>query len=158
MKKLKHIAVTVVFVVLVIFLVWKSTWNDFLIWAVDDGDESIVAALLATGAKADATYIARETALSLAARQSDPSMAKLLIAHGAQVNLPDRYGFTPLMEAARKGNLEMVRTLLAAGADPTMFDNAQAKTALDIVPADRPEVAKVLKDAVAPKPKAEAAP
>jgi ankyrin repeat protein len=146
---------TVLFVVLVAFLVWWRAWDDFLVWAVNDDDESIVKALLATGAKVDAVYIRGQTALYQAAQKGNLGIVKLLVSRGAKVNSVDKDGGTPLSVAAYHGHTEVVRTLLAAGADPSLVDH-EGKRALDQVPKDKPELEKLLKEAVPPRPRAEA--
>ena len=149
--------VTVLFVVLVAFLIWRFTWNDLFIMAVNDDYESIAKVFLATGAKADAVYIRGQTALYQAAQTGSLGMVKLLLSHGAKVNSVDKDGGTPLIVAAYHGHIEVVRALLAAGADPSLVDH-QGKRALDNVPKDKPELEKLLKEAVPPRPRAEAEP
>jgi ankyrin repeat protein len=149
--------VTVFIVVVVALSIWRFWWDDLLIMAVDDGYESVVKALLATRANVDAVYVRGETALYQAAQKGNLGMVKLLLSHGAKVNAAAKDGDTPLSVAAYHGYLEVVRTLLAAGADPSVADR-DGKRALDKVPKDHPEIEKLLKEAVPPRPRAEAEP
>jgi ankyrin repeat protein len=146
MGKLGNFVMTAVFVLVCAGLIWWRAWDSLFIWAADNEAESLAKALLATGAKVDATYIAGETALSIVARKGDSAMVKLLVSHGAKVNALDNSKVTPLSEAVSHGHAEVVSVLLAAGADPTLPDR-QGKTAFDKVPADKPELAQLLKDA-----------
>jgi len=136
----------VLIAVVVVGVIWWKWWDSFLVWAVEDGDELIVKALLATRASVDATYLFGETALFVAAQKGDESMVKLLLSRGATVNATNRHKVTPLSEAARKGHLAVVRALLSAGANPTLADT-NGKTARDMVPPDRPEIAQLLEPA-----------
>lgn len=98
--------------------------------AREDG-APIVAALLASGADADAENKAGRTALHIAARTArDTRVIDLLLANGAEVNARDGEEATPLHIAARNNPAAAVsRRLLQAGADPDLPHDPKDGTA-----------------------------
>ena len=81
-----------------------------LVFAVRSGAPKTVAYLLKQpGIQIDATNMADETALMLAANANDLASANLLIEAGASVNRPN---WTPLHYAASKGYTAMMRLLI----------------------------------------------
>ena len=81
-----------------------------LVFAVRSGAPKTVAYLLKQpGIQIDATNMADETALMLAANANDLASANLLIEAGASVNRPN---WTPLHYAASKGHTAMIRLLI----------------------------------------------
>ena len=133
-----------------------------LVFAVRSGAPKTVAYLLKQpGIQIDATNMADETALMLAANANDLASANLLIEAGASVNRPkwtplhyaaskgytgmmrllienDAYvdaespnGTTPLMMAAYYASPNAVKLMLEEGADP-LLKNQDGQTALDM--------------------------
>jgi ankyrin repeat protein len=133
-----------------------------LVFAVRSGAPKTVAYLLKQpGIQIDATNMADETALMLAANANDLASANLLIEAGASVNRPkwtplhyaaskgytgmmrllienDAYvdaespnGTTPLMMAAYYSSPNAVKLMLEEGADP-LLKNQDGQTALDM--------------------------
>ena len=133
-----------------------------LVFAVRSGAPKTVAYLLKQpGIQIDATNMADETALMLAANANDLASANLLIEAGASVNRPkwtplhyaaskgytgmmrllienDAYidaespnGTTPLMMAAYYASPNAVKLVLEEGADP-LLRNQDGQTALDM--------------------------
>ena len=81
-----------------------------LVFAVRSGAPKTVAYLLKQPSiQIDATNMADETALMLAANANDLALANLLIEAGASVNRPK---WTPLHYAASKGHTAMMRLLI----------------------------------------------
>ncbi|KAF4626279.1 hypothetical protein G7Y89_g11882 [Cudoniella acicularis] len=92
-----------------------------LFWAVDKGHETIVKALLSTGAVdinlKDKTIFCR-TPLLLAADTGNPSAVKLLLDNGAELESRDsEYDSTPILWASWKGHEGVVGLLLESGGD-----------------------------------------
>ena len=89
-----------------------------LMLAATEGQGPIVAALLAAGAKVNATDRDGGTALIWAARGTGPSASAIisdLLAAGADVHARDATGRTPLSEAAMFGKPVVVPLLVKAG-------------------------------------------
>lgn len=83
--------------------------------AAEEGDEEMVAALLAMGAPPDYQSVC-EQALHRAAKTDSAEVVKVLLQAGADPNLPDVDDWTPLMWRQTPG---VARRLLAGGADLT---------------------------------------
>lgn len=83
--------------------------------AVERASRSVVDALLACGANADAVDDKGRTTLSYAASRGalDEGILELLLSRGLDANSPDAEGRTPLVHAARSDRLGAVRTLIA---------------------------------------------
>jgi ankyrin repeat protein len=106
--------------------------------AAAEGDERLLAALLAAGAPVNAVArddAALRTALHRALEgeededemlevegngdESEMQTVRLLLAHKADVNVADAAGRTPLHQAVSRGRHALARLLLSAGADPS---------------------------------------
>jgi ankyrin repeat protein len=95
----------------------RQKWNTVLWLATESNRPDIVRALVAAGAKDQATgYL--ETALMWAASAGHEDIVRSLLANGSDVNATDDFGYTALDGAAMKGDLEIVKLLLQYGADP----------------------------------------
>lgn len=86
------------------------------------GDAAAVSALLAAGAKPDASDADGATALHWAADAGTVAAVRALLAGGAAVDAVDGDGATPLMYAALRGHADAATALLDAGADPDAVD------------------------------------
>lgn len=88
--------------------------------AVEEDQQELAAALLASEASVDAEDEFGETALYKASQQNNAVMAQLLLQKGAKVDTPNEYRWTPLFRAAAGGFPAVVRVLMASGADPSL--------------------------------------
>jgi ankyrin repeat protein len=97
-----------------------------LVPAVSQGNISDVAALLSSGADANAREdtAPHRSLLIIAAEEDYGDIASLLVAHGADVNAKSEDGSTALMNAAAEGNAEIVSLLISKGADLNTADNS----------------------------------
>ena len=88
--------------------------------AVALGDETMVRALLASGAdvnaKCDQQMLAGQTPLHIAAGRNNTTIMRLLLDKGARVNVKDAMGATPLHESASHGSKDAAALLLKSGA------------------------------------------
>lgn len=84
----------------------------------------ICRALVAAGAKVNASSRAGLTPLHYAARSNEATLAGFLLSAGADVNARDPKGMTPLHYAAQKGSEEVVQVLLNAGAKRDLKNRA----------------------------------
>jgi len=118
---LRFFVVVVTFVVLVLSVVpavrAATNADAQLIEAAKAGQPTVVRALLAQRADANAREADGTTALHWAVRSDDRPTVAALIKAGADVSATNRYGVTPLALAATNGNAGMVDALLNAGAD-----------------------------------------
>ena len=86
--------------------------------AVQRGDRTAVAALLAQRVDVDAAQDDGTTALHWAAYLNDAETSAALIRAGARADAPNRYRVTPLALASQNGNAAIIEQLVAAGVDP----------------------------------------
>jgi ankyrin repeat protein len=93
-----------------------STAAGSLLAAAGKGDAQRVKALLAQGAKVNATNDLGETALHEAARAGSRETVNLLLRGRANPNAADTFGWTPLHAAAWEGRTDIAEVLLARGA------------------------------------------
>ena len=104
----------------------RQKWNTVLWLATDANRPDIVRALVAAGAKDQATgYL--ETALMWAASAGHEDIVRSLLANGSDVNATDDFGDTALDGAVMKDDVEIVKLLLQHGADPKRNPLVQAK-------------------------------
>jgi hypothetical protein len=109
--------------------------------AIEEGDTTGLARMLATTPPDTAIDKAGRTLLMVAVEEANLPAIELLLARGASVSLADAQGATALSMAAELGFQEAVEVLLAAGADPnprdlsgmTPLDLAEEQGAHDIV-------------------------
>jgi hypothetical protein len=92
-----------------------------LLEAAADGDAASAAALLASGASADARHApGGDTPLMRAARRGHMEVARVLLDAGADASAQRADDFTPLILAVFYGHETIARLLVERGADPAM--------------------------------------
>jgi ankyrin repeat protein len=122
--------------------------NSRLLAAVIDGDEDAVAALIATGASADAAaHDGQWPALHLAIEFDHPAIVVRLLEAGATINPTSRRFRTPLQHAVEvevallrldpdgPRDLRLIQPLLDAGADPLAVSKERPETPLELASA-----------------------
>lgn len=90
-------------------------WTALFI-ALDQNHPEIAGILLARGANPNATSLARDTPLIVAAHGGDTASVARLIQLGARVNVANKWGYSPLGLAADNGETACVQLLLSNGA------------------------------------------
>ena len=95
----------------------QSDGTSALLYAVYQGDEALVDALVKAGASVNHRNDYGANTMGEAAMQGNVAILNSLLAHGADPNLANLEGETPLMVVARAGNLAAAELLLAHGAD-----------------------------------------
>jgi ankyrin repeat protein len=85
--------------------------------AAEQGNKTLIRALLDARADVNAAQVDGMTALHWAVYRDDVETAGLLVRSGAKVNAVNRYGVPPLSLACTNGNSDLVALLLSAGAD-----------------------------------------
>ncbi len=116
MKKLPHVAVSVL--LLILLLAWRSAAAGPVADAAEQGDVEAVRDLLRAGTDVNDTHGDGMTALHWAAEHGDAELAAILIYAGANVEAGTRIGnYTPLHIASRHGHADVVTLLLKARAD-----------------------------------------
>ena len=101
-------------------LQWAAHWNDL----------DTVKALLAAGAKPNASNRYGVTPLHEAATIGSAPIVSALLRAGAKANAVYGEGETALMLASRSGSVESVKLLLEAGADVNAAEKFRGQTAL----------------------------
>ena len=97
---------------------WKPPRNEkAMIIAAQEGQETVVRALLEAGADVNKTLDKGATPLYIAAQNSHEAVVRALIELGADVNKAKDNGVTPLFIAAQNGHEAVVRALIELGAD-----------------------------------------
>ena len=86
--------------------------------ACQNGNETLIKALLKAGADPNTTLRGGETALMTASRTGLLKPVDHLIEKGAKVTATEQNGQTALMWAAAEGHAQVVAKLIACGADP----------------------------------------
>ena len=100
----------------------RGAGRTLLMMASSDGEEALLAALLARGASVDQQDSEGGTALQFASLECHTAVVAALLERGASVDLQDNDGGTALMFASQENSPTVVRQLLAAGADPSLCD------------------------------------
>jgi len=93
-----------------------------LMFAAQQGDETVVSRLITAGAEVNARNANGGTPLMYAALGGSATVAELLLAAGARHDVKAKLGWTALEVAAVKGHVSLARRLLDAGADPDVRD------------------------------------
>ena len=88
-----------------------------LLEAAEDGDTTLIAQLLDSGADVNAVIRGDGTPLIGAAREGHMAAIRLLLDRGADVNLGVNGDGNPLIVAADNGHIDVVKLLLERGAD-----------------------------------------
>lgn len=86
-----------------------------LMYAVENGNISLVNFLLKKNAKTEARDLSGKTALMTAAISGMANIVEALILHGANIEARDFLGLTALMTASEKGQTEVVAMLIQYG-------------------------------------------
>lgn len=86
-----------------------------LMYAVENGNISLVNFLLKKNAKTEARDLSGKTALMMAAISGMANIVEALILHGANIEARDFLGLTALMIASEKGQTEVVAMLIQYG-------------------------------------------
>jgi ankyrin repeat protein len=97
-----------------------------LMYACENGNESVVARLIKAGSKVNATNNKGKTALTYACRQGHEVVVSKLLEAGANINAKDGYGQTALQIACYNGHGDTVTQLVEKNADINATDNSGA--------------------------------
>lgn len=125
-----------------------SLHQSALMKAARYGHADVVKALIGAGANLALTTETGNTALMLAAEAGTIESAKALLRVTSALDTKNNVGDTALILAARNGHEDVVTALLKAGANPRLKNNRRQEAA-DVVPADKPQLAKLISDAKA---------
>jgi ankyrin repeat protein len=128
---------------------FSGGWTALMMAAQQNQLEVAKALAAATGINIDARNPQNYTAMMLAAGHGHLEIMNLLLDHGADVNARNYADGTALGMAAQSGHLHVVRALLARGADPAAKNRAGATAETAAALASHPEIAELLKKAVA---------
>ena len=101
-----------------------------LMEAAQEGYETLVEYLIASGAKVTNVANNGDTALDLAAENGHTKICQALLAAGAKLEHRSEGGRTPLMRAARQGHEHTVDFLIKAGADVNLYSENNEHTVL----------------------------
>ena len=89
-----------------------------LMWAADNGDETVLSMILRAGAQPNVPDRDGQTALHHAAARGYAAIIKILFEAGADIEHRSKNGARPIHIATQYGHAEAVRTLLEFGSDP----------------------------------------
>ena len=131
---------------------WEMTGA--LLDAAADGDAAALAALLASGAGADAREApGGDTPLMRAAARGHAEAARVLLDAGADASAQRADGFTPLVLAVFYGHEAVARLLVARGADPTARTSLGTTAARWAAARGFEGMARMLREAEATRPR-----
>jgi ankyrin repeat protein len=99
-------------------------------WAAYQGDEELVALLLAAGARVSTTNRYGVSPLAVACASGQAGIVERLLSAGADANATSPDGETALMTASRTGRADVVKLLLAHSANPNAHEGWRRQTAL----------------------------
>ena len=125
-----------------------SLHQSALMKAARYGHADVVKALIGAGANLALTTETGNTALMLAAEAGTTDSVNALLRVTSALDTKNNVGDTALILAARNGHEDVVAALLKTGANPRLKNNRRQE-ALDVVPADKPQLAKLISDAKA---------
>ena len=95
----------------------RDTWNRTpLMWATENGHESVIQLLVEKGAEIDLDDSRGWTPLTMAVTNGNISIVKLLLEKGAHIEAKDKNGETALVKAVEQGHEAVVQILLENGA------------------------------------------
>lgn len=119
-----------------------------MVYAIQSGRPTAVAALLAAGADVNADVYDGKTPLFYAAEARNAPAAKLLLEHGADVNVSTRFSqMSLLMAAVLSGVPQMVADLIKHGAsleDRDKYDQSARDYVAKLPKAQRPAMLRAL--------------
>jgi len=116
-------------------------------WSAERYHPSITRALIAAGAKVDASNKWQQTPLWVSAWQPDQGnteIAHILVAAGADISRTDHKHNTPLIMAARSGHEPMIKYLLDRGADIGARNDQGRRALFQAVAAEHPGAVRLL--------------
>eukprot|EP01114_Cavostelium_apophysatum_P016722 TRINITY_DN4814_c0_g1_i3.p1 TRINITY_DN4814_c0_g1~~TRINITY_DN4814_c0_g1_i3.p1 ORF type:complete len:804 (-),score=200.33 TRINITY_DN4814_c0_g1_i3:47-2458(-) len=121
--------------------------NTALHWAVINGQQEVIKALVEHGADPNATNFWGYTALALAVLEEQLDTAEFLLENGSNANIASVHGISPLHAAAAKGSADIVRLLIKNGAYLNSRDEELETPLFFALRENHPSVAQILIEA-----------